>query len=141
MAKIKDFTECIRKNINLSGITDRFIYNKRRILPYIKEIKRMERLTIVRLRGSIDANSLPSVNGDLRRCLDRNIFLDFKEVTHVDSSTLATLVFLLNELRKQQNKLGIINANALVDNYLEIKKIKPLIQIYKSEEEALADLM
>jgi len=67
--------------------------------------------------------------------------LDFKEAKHIDSSTLAYIISLLNQLKKRDRKLGLINTNSEIDNYLEIEKVKSLVHVYKNEKEALKSLM
>ena len=115
-----------------------------RPLPYIKEFKRTGKLTIVRLRGDIDFDTVQivsrNIDNEMLGNFDRNILLDFKEVTNVDSSTLAYLVSLLDRLQNEQRKLGIVNATAELDNYIKIGKIDSIIHRYKDKDTALKEL-
>ncbi|MFH1593894.1 MAG: STAS domain-containing protein [Candidatus Omnitrophota bacterium] len=125
-------------------IADLFKDRKGKILPYIKEIKRLERLTIIRFHGFMDSSTIPIINENIgsytRDALDRNILLDFKDVTNVDSSTVASIILLLNNVQKSDRKLGLINVTNQLINFLRVERIETLIKIYKSEEEGLKDL-
>jgi len=122
-------------------ISDIFKDKKGRLLPCIKAIERVGRLTLIRLRGDIDFDTVRelsnNVNDEMRGNFNRNIALDFKEVTNVDSSTLAYMISLLNKLQKKGNKLGVINASSQLDSYLTIARLGLIIHKYRNEEEAL----
>lgn len=114
-------------------------------LPYVKAIKEMENLIIARLHGPIDFTTVPIVYTDfkskLRRYLNKNILLDFREVTHVDSSTIANLIFMLSQLQHHNRKFGITHISPILEHHIEIDNVRPLIRVYKNETEALAELM
>jgi anti-anti-sigma factor len=117
-----------------------------RLYPHIKEVKEIPNLIIIRFKGNIDSETLPILDENLddilEQYLDKNVLLDFADVTHVDTSTLASLVLLLDKLQKRQKRLGIINARAVnLDDHMNIGKIESLIRIYKSEEKAIEDLI
>jgi anti-anti-sigma regulatory factor len=85
------------------------------------------------------------VNDDLddimERYLDKHVLLDFKDVTHVDTSTLAGMIILLDKLQKKRRKLGIVNTAAHLEDYFAIGKIGSLMHVYGSEESAFSDMM
>ncbi|MFH1837827.1 MAG: STAS domain-containing protein [Candidatus Omnitrophota bacterium] len=114
-------------------------------LPCVKEIIRVGKLSIMRLQGDIDLDTVQIVSENIKDEMlddfDRNILLDFQEVANVDSSTLAYLITLLDKLKKKQRKLGIIHATDRLTGYLQIEKVETLIRIYNSEEEAVRDLV
>ena len=72
--------------------------------------------------------------------LNKHILLDFKEVTHVDSATIANLIFLLNQLQHHQKKLALTHVSLTLEHYIEIDKVRSLIHVYGNEEEALKAL-
>jgi len=125
-------------------LTDIFRDKKGKLLPCVKEVKRIDNITIMRLQGSIDSSTIPylsdNISDDMRRYLDTDIILDFKDAGYVDTATLAYIIFLLDTLQKQHRKLTIINTTPLLESHFEIEKIGALVDVYKSEEEALQKL-
>lgn len=72
--------------------------------------------------------------------MDKNILVDFKEVSHVDSATLAALLIILGEHEKHRTKLGIINIPKLFESYLEVERLGTIICTYDNEELAIKAL-
>jgi len=138
---MKDIKECV-KMLDIENI---FKNKHGKYLSYVKEIKEIDDLVVIRLKGSIDIYATPVIKANFaskaKKYLDKNILLDFKKVTHVDSTTLASLIELLNELKKHNRKLGIIGATPLLKDYLNINKLESAVQIYKDEKAALKDLI
>jgi len=130
--------------LNILRLKDIFRDKNGKTLPYVKDITRSGAVVIVKLHGFIDSNTIPTIEADISdkryNYLDSNILLDFGEVTHVDSTTLAYLISLLHSLKAHHRRLGIINAGAALLNYINIEKVGELVHIYKTEEEALKDL-
>ena len=134
-----------KSRTRIQSVVDIFRDEEGKLLPSIKETKRLSQTTIVRFQGVIDSSTIPviskNIKSEMKIYLDRNILLDFKESTNIDSSTLAYMISLLSQLKKRDRKLGLINTNSEMDNYLEIEKVKSLVHVYKNEKEALKSLM
>jgi len=134
-----------KNRTTIQSVADIFRDEKGRLLPSIKEIKRLSQTTIVRFQGMIDSSTIPiiskNIKSEMKRYLDKNILLDFKEATNIDSSTLAYMISLLSQLKKRDRKLGLINTNSDMDNYLDIERVRSLVHVYKNEKEALKSLM
>jgi len=115
-----------------------------RILTYVKNMREIDNLIEIYLTGPIDVNTVPCVCADLQgkfsKYLDRNILLDFSDVTHVDSATIANLILLIKELQQRHRKLGVIHVGDDLESFIELDKVRTLIHIYMDEEEALKDL-
>ena len=129
----------------MQSIADIFRDEEGKLLPSIKEIKRLSKTTIVRFQGVVDSSTIPviskNIKSEMKIYLDRNILLDFKEATHVDSSTLAYMISLLNQLKKSERNLGLINTSSEMDNYLDMEKVRALVHVFKNEKEALKNLI
>jgi anti-anti-sigma factor len=115
-----------------------------KLLPSIKEIKRLNGTIIVIFQGVIDSSTVPiigtEITDEMKEYIDRNIILDFREVTHIDSSTLAYMISLISQLKKQNRRLGLINTQeTTLKSYLEIQGVGSGIHIYNNQEEALKD--
>ena len=112
--------------------------------PYVKAIRETNSLLVICLLGPIDSNTVPVVfmdlKGKLNRYLNKHILLDFREVTHVDSATIANLIFLLSQLQQHQRKLAVTYVSPALESYIDIDKVSPLIHVYKNEEEAIRGL-
>lgn len=110
---------------------------------YIEEVKVEDTYVVVRLRGAIDATTIPIVrerhNGHVAQ-LDKHIIVDFKNVEHMDCSTIASLMNLFAELKSHNKKLVIINATDQLIGYTEILRLKPAICIFSKEKEAITYL-
>ena len=74
------------------------------------------------------------------RYLDKNVLLDFKDVTYVDICTLASLILIMHNFKLKGKKIGIINIPAMLKKYTNISKLDRVIQEYKSEKAALKAL-
>lgn len=140
----RGFLDKVRDNIQKISIQHFFEHQNGTKLPYVKELRESAELITIFLKGPIDVNTVPVVctdfQGKLERYLDKNILLDFEEVTHVDSSTVADLILLLGQLQQRHRKLGVTHAGGILENYIEIDNLRPLIRIYSDEAEALREL-
>ncbi|MDP2924448.1 MAG: STAS domain-containing protein [Candidatus Omnitrophota bacterium] len=121
-----------------------FKHNNGRLFEYIKEIKEISDLVIVRFKGAIDSATIPIIRENIKKYrekyLDKNILVDFKEVSHVDSATLAALLIILGEHEKHRTKLGIINISKLFESYLQVERLGTIICTYANEELAMKAL-
>jgi anti-sigma B factor antagonist len=95
------------------------------------------------MSGEIDINTSP----EFKKIFDRivasgkeKIVLNFREVSYVDSSGLATLVEILKGLRAYGGKLKLTNLSPKVKGLFEITKLEKLFDITPEEEEAVKAL-
>ena len=109
----------------------------------MKKVEIEDNYIIVRLQGVFDSSTIPRVreqHKDYENQLDKHIIADFNDVEHIDCSTLATLVSLFLALKTHNKKLVIINATEELVAYTDILRLKPVISILASEEDAIAQL-
>jgi len=134
-----------KSRTRIQSVADIFRDEKGKLLPSIKETKRLSQTTIVRFQGVIDSSTIPiiskNIKSEMKIYLDRNILLDLREATNIDSSTLAYMISLLSQLKKRDRKLGLINTSSEMDTYLDIERVRSLVHVYKDEKEALKSLM
>ena len=143
----KEIKRAIKKttgHVEKVGIKDVLKNKSGKVFNCVREIKETDSLVIVRLKGSIDAYAIPKIEtkygSEIEKNLDKHILLDFKEVSHIDSATLASLVLLLNELKVHHRKFGVVNPTPLLMNYININKLESKVRIYKNEKTALRNL-
>ena len=90
--------------------------------------------------GEIDINTSPQVKKTFDKLIGTKkdkVILNFKNVSYVDSSGLATLVEILKGLRSYGGKLKLTNLSTKVKNLFEITKLDRLFDIALEEEEAV----
>jgi len=126
-------------------IADIFKDKQGKTCSCIKDIKRLDAVTVVRFRGDINSATIPILNQNIgnytKEPLDRHILLDFKDVSDVDSSTIASLLMLLNNVTRSNRKLGIINATQELISLFQIQRVGSLITVYENEAKALKELI
>lgn len=97
---------------------------------------------ILELSGEIDINTSPEVRqafDQLIKQQKKKILLNFARVPYIDSSGLATLVEMLQRLKRLDGTLRISNLSEKVQGLFEITKLERLFSIFPAEEEALQD--
>jgi len=116
-------------------------------LPSFVEVaEEGKNIRIVRLKGPIDMLTIPGIEKFVRvarrkkRISKKNILIDFKNVTHVDSSTIAMLLEAISELKHEKYRLILINLTKQLKSLLEILKIERQFYICDSEEKAIQEL-
>jgi anti-anti-sigma factor len=124
-----------------------FKINKKTLPLFIDGFENYDRLHIVRLKGPIDISTVPDIEHLLLRVkkksdlLDKNILVDFKNVTHVDSATVAMLIDALSKLKHHQHKLVLVNLTPELKVKLDILKLDKLFMVCKCEGNAYAKLI
>ena len=96
--------------------------------------------TLCKIDGEINLNTSP----ELRKAFDgfirnnmKKIVIDFSGVPYVDSSGLATLIELLQRLKKINGALRISCVSEKVKDVFEITKLHKLFDIFDDQASAL----
>jgi len=122
-----------------------FNFEKQAKLSFLKQIEENDNLQIIRLKGPVDRDSLPELERLNKKAagkagfLKKNILIDFKDVTHVDSATIAVLIQILSRLKHENHKMGLINVTPELRDMLGISRVSDLFCVYDSEEKALKE--
>lgn len=104
--------------------------------------RKVDEVTILELSGEIDINTSPQVRKAFDQLIKdqrKKILLNFTQVTYIDSSGLATLVEMLQRLKRFGGGLRLCNLSEKVRALFEITKLDRIFSIFPSEEEALKD--
>lgn len=99
-------------------------------------------VTVLAVDGEIDLNSSPTMRKKFEELINKNvskIIINFQNVSYIDSSGLATVIEMLQRLKKVQGQLRLTNMSEKIKNLFEITKIDKLFQMYTSEQDALRD--
>ncbi|UCC94539.1 MAG: STAS domain-containing protein [Candidatus Omnitrophota bacterium] len=99
-------------------------------------------IIICALEGEIDINTSPELrkafDGFTRRAI-KKIVIDFSKVSYIDSSGLATLIELLQRLKKIGGHLRLSSLSQKVRNVFEVTKLDKLFEIFDTHEDAIKD--
>ncbi len=102
-------------------------------------------IRIVRLRGAIDQKIVADLE-HFRKWVEKHrgfkhkhVLLDFKEVTHIDTSVVAEIIQAVSELKTVHFRLGAINLNDAVRGMFQVLKVDKLVIFYNNESEAVED--
>lgn len=104
------------------------------------KIDQKNNVWVCRMNGEIDINTAPQIKKVFDKILSEKrekILINFKEVSYVDSSGLATLVEMLKNIRSYGGKLKLSNLSSKIRGLFEITKLEKLFDISNNEEEAL----
>ena len=96
---------------------------------------------ICRMSGEIDINTSPQIKKVFDKILSEKkekILINFKDVSYVDSSGLATLVEMLKNIRSYGGRLKLSSLSSKIRSLFEITKLEKLFDISNDEEEALS---
>ncbi|MDD5583510.1 MAG: STAS domain-containing protein [Candidatus Omnitrophica bacterium] len=102
--------------------------------------ERANNVLICVLDGEVNINTSP----DLRKAFDtivrnneKKVLIDFSNVPYIDSSGLATLIEMLQRLRRIGGTMKLANMSQKVKNVFEITKLAKLFEIADTRDAAL----
>ena len=116
-------------------------FKKGRDFMQIRE-KKLNDITVLEIEGEIDLNSSPAMRkkfDELIKSSASKIVINFQNVNYIDSSGLATIIEMLQRLKKVHGELRMSNLPQKIKNLFEITKIDKLFQMFLTEQEALKD--
>jgi anti-sigma B factor antagonist len=94
------------------------------------------------LEREVNINTSPELRkvfNDIVSSDNKKVLVDLSGVSYVDSSGLATLIEILQRLKKTGGKIRFSNMSEKVRNIFEITKLIKLFEIFDTNEEALKD--
>ncbi len=100
-------------------------------------------VTVLAVNGQIDVHTSPKLRLEFEKLYDqgvRKMVIDFEKVTYVDSSGLATLIYMLQQLRQNNGAMALANLLDKINNLFTLTKIDMLMSIYQTQEEAITSL-
>lgn len=96
---------------------------------------------LVGLEGEVDLNSSPQLRKIFNEIIDKGatkILVNFSKVSYIDSSGLATLIEMMQRIKKSNGRMSLVQMSDKIKSLFEITKLDKLFSIYKTQEEALA---
>ncbi|MFC1576977.1 STAS domain-containing protein [Candidatus Omnitrophota bacterium] len=98
-------------------------------------------IAVCYIDGEIDINTAPGIKKNFEKVISGKtpkVVINFKDVTYVDSSGLATLVEFLKNIRGYGGKMKLASLSSKVKSLFEITKLEKLFEMYSQEEEAIS---
>jgi len=105
----------------------------------IKDVKREDGHTIVRLKGDVDLHHSPNLHAtlvDIAGERPKRLVLDLSDVPYMDSSGIGTFVEIFRRVSAYKGKMVLFGLNDRVRSVFEITKLDRFFTICHSEEEA-----
>ncbi|MFA5060574.1 MAG: STAS domain-containing protein [Candidatus Omnitrophota bacterium] len=94
---------------------------------------------VVAIDGEIDLDSSPQMRKIFQELMDKGksrIVIDFEKVSYIDSSGLATLIEMMQRLKKIQGQLSLVQMSDKIRSLFEITKLDKLFSIHRTQAEA-----
>jgi anti-anti-sigma factor len=113
---------------------------------YLDRIDELEKVSIVRLKGSIDQAMIPVIENRIQAnrkagsIIDKNVIVDYKQVEKVDSAAVAFHLVRLKEYEAKGFKIGFLNPSEELKVFLGMFQLSEAFKIYASEENAINEL-
>ncbi len=110
---------------------------------YLDRIDELEKLSIVRFKGQITRDTIPTIESQIKEIrtgkakIDKNLLLDFSQVDDVDSATIAFHLIHLKEFHEKGFEIGLIHINEEMQALLDLFKENRVFKVFPSEAEAI----
>ncbi len=111
--------------------------------PFIASMEEEQDCRIVRLKGNLGREVIPSVTDYLKARksqggdrIQKHLILDCSMVCHVDSSTVACLATRMREYLERHYEIALVQISDEFDAYLRIACLRHVFQNYESVEQA-----
>jgi len=91
------------------------------------------------LRGEIDLHQSPVVKEGFRHLLEGNpprVYVDFTQVTYIDSSGLAVLIEAMQRVNAYGGKLALFGIHNVVQSIFHISRLDQVFLIFPNKAEA-----
>ena len=101
------------------------------------------KVAILDIKGEVDLYTSPAVRDTFSTLIKKRqkvIMVNFKDVSYIDSSGLATLVEAIQKMRPYGGQLGLCGLSQAIRGIFEISKLENIFAIFKDEEQAIASL-
>jgi len=108
----------------------------------VKQVRKLEDATVVTLTGEIDMYCSREVRQVLLEATGEKtpaIVVDVREVPHMDSSGVATLVEALQRVKRYDGRLVLVGLQERVKSVFEIAKLTDLFEIKPDLQEVLGN--
>ena len=105
----------------------------------IKIIKKKEYVYSVQLEGSIDTETSPDLEEELKEIIDEKtkaVILDMSGVNYLSSAGIRVVIWAKKALQEKNATFAMINLQPQIKKVFEIMKILPMVNIFDDMSEA-----
>ena len=105
----------------------------------IKIIKKKEYVYSVQLQGSIDTETSPDLEEELKEIIDEKtkaVILDMGGVNYLSSAGIRVVIWAKKALQEKNATFAMINLQPQIKKVFEIMKILPMVNIFDDMSEA-----
>lgn len=103
-----------------------------------------DNILVVKLKGELDHHSAESTRKKIDKAVvekgSRNIILDLKELTFMDSSGIGLIMGRYKNISEKDGKLIVISGNQYVDRILKLSGLLKIIKAYPEMDSALNNI-
>lgn len=95
---------------------------------------------ILRANGKIIGNAVEALRHEMRAQIEQSgghLILDLTNVPLLDSSALGAIVSILQDLKKSDGKLVLLNPQEAVLNVLAVTRLDTVLEIFQDEAAAV----
>jgi anti-sigma B factor antagonist len=100
-----------------------------------------ENISIIDLKGYLDAHTAPELEGAFQKLLDDkkyNIIVNCRDLSYISSAGLGVFMAYVEDIRKNSGDIKLTNMPPKIFNVFDLLGFPILYEIYKEEGEALS---
>jgi len=103
-------------------------------------IKEQGAVSIINLKGYLDAHTAPILENNFVDLIDKNRFqivVDFKDLAYISSAGLGVFMAYIEKIRESNGDIKLAGMNNKVYNIFDLLGFPLLYEIFNSESEAV----
>ena len=107
---------------------------------FITSIKDQNNVSVVYLKGYLDAHTAPVLENAFSDLIDKgkyNIIANFKDLAYISSAGLGVFMAYIEKIRENSGDIKLTDMSEKVYNIFDLLGFPLLYEIYNSEEEAV----
>ncbi len=96
----------------------------------------------VTTKGTISIDNLSQFDGQIQSLikLNKHIIFDFKDVIHIDSSSIGVLIMYNSKMQKNNKKLYLTEMNQELNQIFTITGLQKTSLVHSNKQDAIASL-
>ncbi|MBF0486032.1 MAG: STAS domain-containing protein [Candidatus Omnitrophica bacterium] len=104
------------------------------------KVEKINDIALVTLSGELNmdnSNTLREAFKKILKEMNTKVLVDFEKLSFIDSSGIATLIEMFQNLEKVKGRLCLCQVNKRIIGIFEITKVHKLFGIFENRQEAL----